>query len=320
MKKRTIIALIVAVLLVVAGGMLVVLGLSYAGDVPAESKLAQQEVSFQESFDNISIDTADCDVKFAMFSGRDDCMVEIRTYEQVRHNMVVEDGTLKIKMIDERNWSDHVGVFNMFGRIDSMEMTVYLPAAEYESLQIRTTTGDIALAQEPCFRDVVLRTNTGDISCTGVSSDALDCMTSTGDISVYNSAPNMLKLQSNTGDFKVSTVTGGEIHMTTNTGEVDAENVNALMVTCKTETGDVELEQVLTDDYLQIRTDTGDVDVENCDAGRVDIETDTGDVSGYFLTSKWFSAFSESGDVDVPNTPEGGECRIQSNTGDIHFR
>ena len=320
MKKRTIIALVVAVALIIAGGMLTVLGLSFAGDSTQKSELNRQEITIQESFDTIAIDTADCDVEFAMFSGRDDCMVEVHSYENVKHTAVVEDGTLKIQMIDERNWTDYVGIFNIFGVTEQMEMTVYLPAAEYESLQIRTATGDITLKQEPFFREVVLRTRTGDISCVGVSGDALDCMTSTGDISVQNSAPNMLKLQSNTGDFKVNAVAGDEIHMTTNTGEVDAENVNAQMFSCKTETGDVELEQVLADDYLQIRTDTGDVDVENCDAGRVDIETDTGDVSGHFLTSKWFSVFSDTGNVDVPISRDGGECRIQTNTGDIHFK
>ena len=317
MKRRTIIALIVAASLIITGGIVLILGLSFAGSGRQGNGLTSQEITVQESFDKIDIHTADCDVKFAMFSGRDDCMVQIRTQENVSHSAVVEDGTLKIKMIDERNWTDHISI----GWTESMEMTVYLPAAEYDSLQVRTTTGDIILTQEPSFREAMLRSNTGDISCvTGVSGDLLDCMTSTGDISVQNSAPNVLKLQSNTGDFAVSVVAGGEIHMQTNTGDVDAENVNALMFTCKTETGDVELEQVLAEDCLQIRTETGDVGVENSDAGRVDIETETGDVSGRFLTPKWFSAVSDTGNVTVPNTPDGGECRIQTDNGDIHFK
>ena len=316
MKKRTIIALVVAVALIISGGMILVFGLSFAGDSLRESTLTQQDVFIQESFESIQINTADCDVHFVPYNGEADAQVAVTEQKNVSHSVTVEDGVLKIQMIDKRNWTDHISI----GRTESMGMTVYLPAAEYESLQVRTTTGDITLAQEPVFLETLLRTNTGDISCVGVSSDALDCMTSTGDISVQNSAPNMLKLQSNTGDFKVNAVAGDEIHMTTNTGEVDAENVNAQMFSCKTETGDVELEQVLADDYLQIRTDTGDVDVENCDAGRVDIETDTGDVSGHFLTSKWFSVFSDTGNVDVPISRDGGECRIQTNTGDIHFK
>ena len=104
------------------------------------------------------------------------------------------------------------------------------------------------------------------------------------------------------------------------TGEVEAENVNVQMVTCNTDSGDAELEKVLAEDYLQVVTNTGSVDVDNSDAGTVSIETNTGDVTGHFLTPKWFSAFSDTGDVTVPNTPEGGECRIQTDSGDIHFR
>ena len=319
MKKGSVIALIVAIVLVLIGGILVVMGLSYAGDPVQESQMDQQEVTFRESFDHISIDTGDCDVNFVMFSGRDDCMVQIREHEHVQHSVVVEDGTLKIKMIDERKWTDYVGIFRAFGKSEQMAMTVYLPAAEYASLQVRTDTGDITLGQEPSFIAVTLRSDTGDISCVGVAGDMLDCMTSTGDISVQNSAPNWTKLQSSTGDLELSAVAGDEIQLKTGTGEVDAEKVNAGMFTCTSDTGEVELEGVMAEEYLQIRTDTGDVGVEGCDAGKVDIETNTGDVKGYFLTPKWFSANSNTGAVNVPNTLEGGECRIETDTGDIHF-
>lgn len=319
MKKRTIIALIMAAILIFGGVVLLTLGLSFAGDRTQKSELIRQEITIKESFDNISIDTEDCDVNFAMFSGRDDCMVEIRAYERTKHTATVEDGILKIKMIDERNWTDYVSAFDVFGMTESMEMTVYLPAAEYESLQVRTDTGDITLTQEPFFREVLLRSSTGDISCVGVSSDVLDCMTSTGDISVHSSAPTLTKLQSNTGDLSVSRSAGDDIHMTTNTGEVDAENVTAQLFSCSSDTGEVELESVMAENYLQIFTTTGEVSVKDCDAGKVNIETDTGDVSGHFLTSKWFQVHSDTGNVRVPNTREGGECRIETDTGDIHF-
>ena len=316
MKKRTRIALIVAAALILFGGILLAVGLSFAEDSTLDSKLIRKEITIQESFDNIAIDTEDCDVKFAMFSGRDDCMVELYSYENVEHTAVVEDGTLKIKMIDKRNWTGHISI----GRMESMEMTVYLPAKEYASAQVRTATGDITLTQEPVFLETLLRTSTGDISCVGVSGDVLDCITSTGDISVQNSALDRVKLQSNTGDFTVGIVAGDEIYIKTNTGEVDAENVNVQMFTCQTDTGDVELEQILAEDYLQVFTDTGRVEVDNSDAGSVNIETDTGDVSGNFLTPKWFQAYSNTGDVQVPHTREGGECRIQTDSGDIRFK
>ncbi len=295
MKKRTIIALIVAGVLIITGGIMLVMGLSFAGDGTQKSELIRQEITIQESFEAIAVDTEDCDVKFAMFSGRDDCMVELYSYENVDHTAAVEGGTLKIKMIDKRNWTDHISI----GRTESMVITVYLPAAEYESLQVRTATGDITLTPEPFFREVMLRSDTGDISCVGIGNDALDCMTTTGDISVQNSAPNILKLQSSTGDFKVSVVAGDEIHMKTNTGEVDAGNVNVQMFTCSTNTGDVKMESVQAEDYLQVFTDTGDIRVTNSDAPDVNIETDTGDIT-------------------VPAAWEFQ--RIETNTGDIRFK
>lgn len=315
MKKGTIIALIVAAALILTGGIILVLGLSFAaGSEDSVTMLTESEHTIPEAFDSVLIDTEDCNVNFVLFEGAADPHVIIRERERTSHSVLVEDGTLKIRMVDNRQWTDHIGV-----NWESMEMTVYLPQKEYESVRVTTATGDIKLPEVISAREMVLRSDTGNIRCEGAAADLLDCMTTTGDISVRGSAPVTTKLQSNTGDLDISGSESKEIHMTTNTGDVDAENVTAELFTCSSDTGEVELEQVIAADYLQIRTTTGDVDVESCDAGKVDIETDTGDVSGHFLTPKWFSAFSNTGNVNVPNTPEGGECCIQSDTGDIHF-
>ena len=314
MKKRTIIALIVAVLLVVAGCVVLMLGLSFAGDSAAQSVLTEQEVLISESFESVVIDTEDCNVTFVPFKGDADARVVIREREAISHSVLVEEGTLRIRMMDNRQWTDHIGV-----NWESMEMTVYLPEAEYASLQVRTDTGNIAVSEEPSFKEMILRSDTGDIYCDDTTTENLDCMTITGDITVRGGTPTKVKLHSGTGNLKTSGVNGTEIHLKTDTGEVDTEHVTTKMFTCSSNTGEVKLEGVLAEEYLQIRTDTGDVGVENCDAGRVDIETDTGDVSGHFLTPKWFSAFSDTGNVTVPNTPDGGECRIQTDSGDIHF-
>lgn len=323
MKKRTIIALIAAAALLLSGGMLLVFGLSFAGEANyVESALASQEAILTEAFDSVKINTRDCDVKFVPYHGDADSQVTVTGMpESVTHSIVVEDGALRIDMIDEREWTDYIGIFHGFGRTGAMEMTVYLPAAEYESLQVRTDTGDITVGQELAFRKAVLRTDTGDISCvTGVSGELLDCITSTGDISVQHSVHNVMKLQSGTGAIKLGVVAADEVHLKTNTGEVDGQNVKVKMFTCSSETGDVELKDVVAENYLQVFTETGDVEIEGCDAGAVNIETDTGDVEGHFLTSKWFRAHSDTGRVRVPDTREGGECRIETNTGNINFQ
>ena len=317
MKKRTIIALIVAGILIIAGGVMVVLGLSYAGDSAAQSVLTEQEVLISDSFESVVIDTEDCDVRFMPYNGDVDAQVTLLEQDAVSHSVVVEEGVLKIEMVDERKWTDYIGIF---GKSESMVMTVYLPNVQYTSIRITTDTGDVKIPGVLAAEELLVRSSTGDVWLEGGPVEMLDCMISTGDITVRGGTAKKMKLRTGTGDLDIHGSTGEELHLTSDTGEMDVENVITPIFTVNSGTGDVELEGVVAEEYLQIRTNTGEVGIENCDAGKVDIETNTGDVSGHFLTSKWFSAFSDTGNVTVPNTPEGGECRIQTNSGDIHFK
>ena len=278
MKKGTIIAIILAVLLIIAGGIMVTMGLSYAGDSVQESTLAEQRITVAEPFHSVKIDTQDCDVKFVPYNGDTDAEIYILEAERVSHKVLVEDGVLTINMVDERKWHDFVGVFHVFGKMETMSITLCIPNTIYNSVQIRTDTGDIRIPQALEAVEMQLRSSTGDIFCESVNGDVLDCMTSTGDITVQSSVPTYMKLHSSTGDLQVSVVGGQEIHLMTDTGEVSAENVRVQMFTCRSNTGEVELENVQAEDYLQAFTDTGDIDIENSDAPDVNIASSTGDI------------------------------------------
>lgn len=298
MKKGTIVAIILAVLLIVVGGVMVVMGLSYAGDSTQESTLTEQIITIAEPFDSIKINTQDCDVKFVPYNGDADAEIYILEQDGVSHQVLVEDGTLTIKMIDERQWHDFVSGFHVFGKYESMSMTLCVPNQAYTSMQITTDTGDIRIPQMSDVVEMMLRSSTGDIICEGVNGDLLDCMTSTGDITVQTSVLTFMKLHSSTGDLKVSVVGCDEIHMKTDTGEVAAENVRVQMFTCSSNTGEVELEDVQAEEYLQAFTETGDIEIENSDASEVNIESETGDIT----------------------IPVGWQFqRVETGTGDIHF-
>lgn len=314
MKKARIIALILAFGFVVAGGVLLALGLSFAEDTPPESALVQQEILIQDSFENIQINTKDCDVTFVPYRGDADAHIVIRTQERVHHSAQVADNTLRIEMQDERKWTDYIGIYT-----ESMEMTVYLPESRYDSLHITTDTGDIKLPSPLSAKELLLRSNTGDIWCEGTVADSLDCMTDTGDITVRSGDAICINLHTVSGDMDISGVVAEELHLVTDTGETIAQDTTVQAFSFNGSTGDVELEDIWARDYLQVFTDSGDVQIDNSDAGTVNIETSTGDVSGQFLTPKWFDAHSNTGRVSVPQGREGGECRIQTDTGNIRF-
>ena len=58
---------------------------------------------------------------------------------------------------------------------------------------------------------------------------------------------------------------------------------------------------------------------DRCDAAELSITTDTGDVKGTLLSDKVFIARTDTGRVHVPETTNGGKCKITTSTGDIIF-
>ena len=56
---------------------------------------------------------------------------------------------------------------------------------------------------------------------------------------------------------------------------------------------------------------------KNSDANDIFVETDTGHVTGTLLTDKVFITQTDTGDVDIPKTVDGGRCEIITDTGDI---
>lgn len=318
MKKGTIVAIVLAIVLIIIGSILLAIGLSFAGSDTRESMLITREVDITGYFDSIQIKTSISNVKFVPYNGTADPRVILSESESYSHTVVVEEGTLKIEVTDNRDWTDYIGVFGING--ENPEITLYLPLEQYKSILITTDTGDMLLPQLMSGKETVLRSNTGDIRCENASCETMDCMTDTGDILMNGIEALEIRLTATTGDITLTNGEAEDIHLKNTTGEKELENVVCERLTCESKTGDVELEWVNAKKYLQIFTTTGSVGMESCQAGQVNIETDTGDVEGSLLTPMRFQASSDTGDIRVPQGLAGGECRIQTDTGDIHFR
>lgn len=298
MKKGTMIALIVAAALILGGAALIAVGLytgngnTYATNIFA---LEERTATIGQVFESVVVDTGDCDVKFVPFDGNADAHIVFLEREKIGHDVKVRDGVLTVKMTDHRQWMDYI---SLGGK--SMEMTIYLPRKQYESLQITTDTGDIQLPEVLSAKEIRLRSDTGDVLCEGTAKTLINCATDTGDITVKNSAPHTLELKTDTGDVQLQESNAFELHLETDTGEVDAQNVNCTTFTCKSATGDVTLKDFQIADYLQVFTNTGDVKIEDSDAVVINIETDTGD-------------------VDVPKAWQKKDYLIETDTGKIRF-
>lgn len=160
-------------------------------------------------------------------------------------------------------------------------VTVYLPAGEYAQLQVNCTTGNVTAPEALSFANVQIDVTTGDICWKAGVSQALSVKTTTG--------------------------------------AVTAEKVQCSTLHVKTTTGDVTLTDVLAEETIRVQVSTGDVKLKRVDAGELEIKSTTGDVTGTLLSEKVFITEVTTGDVRVPATTSGGECRIETTTGNIHI-
>ena len=245
-----------------------------------------------EEFDNISIKTDTADIAFVL---SDDGMCRVVCYEDAKksHSIEVQNGTLTINVLNDKKWYDYIG-FN----IDSPKITIYLPKAEYSSLVIEGSTGDIEIAKDFVFKNIDVSISTGDVKC-------------------YASAEETIKIATNTGNIYMESISATSLDLMVSTGRVTVSDIVCKNFTSQGDTGDISLKNVISTEKISIERETGDVTLKASDAVEIFITTDTGDVKGSLLTDKVFITKTDTGRINVPNSITGGRCEITTDTGDI---
>ena len=235
-------------------------------------------------------------------------------YEQikVKHDVRVEDGTLKIEAVDTRKWYDHIGV-----NFKTPKITVYIPAGEYGDLNIDCGTGDVELSKEFKFRNIDVSVSTGNVIGFATASEKTSVNVTTGAIRIEGCSAGSYELSSTTGKITLFNVTCGQLAVNVTTGEASLKNVMCDNLLTNGSTGDVMLENVRCSALMKIERTTGDVKLERCDGGEIVINTNTGEVKGSLLSGKIFITSTSTGKISVPQTITGGRCQISTTTGDI---
>lgn len=317
MRKTAKIWLVIAASLVFVGLIMFAAVMSeYKWDFSKLStgKYETNTYEISEEFSNLSMNTDTADIIFAL-SDDGKCRVECYEEEKAKHSVAVQENTLVIKMIDEKSWYDYIGI--NFG---SPKITVYLPKAEYTSLFINGSTGDIEIPKNFKFEGVDISLSTGDVNFFASASKLIIIKTSTGNICVENTSAGTLDLSASTGTITVSNVIcGGDANINVSTGRTNLNNIECKNLTSSGDTGNISLNNVIAAEKFSIKRNTGDVRFDGSDAAEILVETDTGDVTGTFLSEKTFFVETDTGSVDVPESITGGRCEITTNTGDIEL-
>lgn len=313
--KNAIIWLIAATSLVLCGGVILAAVLATSNwdfNMLGTEKFETNTYEFTEDINDISVkaDTANI-----IFAASDDsvCKVVCCEPKNAKHVVNVQDGELTIRADDQRKWFEHIGIF-----VNTPKITVYLPEAEYASLYIKESTGDIDIPEDFSFISMDITLSTGDVRNYATASGTMKINTDTGDIHIEKVSASTVDVSVTTGKVTASDITcSGDVTIKVTTGKASLSDITCQNLFSTGSTGDISMKNVVAVGNMSIDRSTGDVKFEGCDAAELFIRTSTGSVSGSLLSEKVFIAESNTGKVNVPKTVTGGRCEVFSTTGNI---
>lgn len=308
--------MITAVILMVLGGavfMISFVAADFNFFAIGTDSMTEKTYEINEPVQNIEIIDNTGDVRLVLGdAGR----VECRESQLFRYAVSVEKGTLRIRLVDERQWYHYLG-FSFSDR----SVTVYLPSDAYQSLSVETDTGNVSISDGFTFGRVELSSDTGNLSCGASVEGRLECETDTGNILIESPSLGKGDFSSDTGNISLSgTAVAGSLSFETDTGNLNLTHVTCTTLSLETDTGDADLTDVICLADLFAETDTGDISFDACDAASVTVNTDTGDVEGSFCTDKIFQVSTKSGSVKVPSSFVGTPCKVSTRSGDVDLR
>ena len=267
-----------------------------------------------DAFDSLSIRGTTEDILLTP-SQDGKCTVICREDTDMPHTAGVMNGTLTITAEEK-----HRIAFGL-RLIKGPQITICLPESSYNELFIDSDTSDVRIPGDFTFEKMSVTLKTGDADVAADVKTKATLRTSTGRISLHDMQAGEITLSTSTGKTRAENVIcSGTLDTTVSTGETEMTGVSCADLISSGSTGDLELKNVTASGSFRIKRSTGDVEFDACDAEEIEVETSTGDVSGHLLSAKLFSTKTETGDVDVPASGEGGKCRIVTETGDIEIR
>jgi DUF4097 and DUF4098 domain-containing protein YvlB len=334
--KKSNVAIIVAVCLIFVGSAILFAGLIAADfnfDDFASEQFEETANLVEGSFEHISVSTQIHTIELIK-SDNGECKIIYDKNDNFKLEYVITDNTLTLKIIDDREWYDYIGIFT-----EKATLTLYLPESKYQSLSVVTNTGDVTIPGTLAFTYATIAASTGSINISANFEENLSIAVSTGNITLKELKLKKLSASVSTGNILLENVeTENELKLECSTGSIELYGINAESIVStgsqgdilikntkvqneikiKRSTGDVTLTNTTADSF-KIKTSTGDVKLNSSDAESIDIETDTGKVEGSLLSEKIFVTNSGTGNIQVPSTNSGGTCKIRTSTGDIRI-
>ncbi|MBR3298642.1 MAG: DUF4097 family beta strand repeat protein [Clostridia bacterium] len=268
-------------------------------------------------FSSIRIRVRESDVNI-LRSEDGESRVNCVDHERVYHRVFTENGVLNIEAVDERRWFERLKTFNK-----SLKVDIYLPEADFDSLDIESMSGDIEVAGGFSFTSARAKTLSGNIEFFAPIRSELELSSTSGDVhSAGQSELDSLNVRSVSGDVKLRGFVCAILAEAISTsGDLEASDITCENGRFKSVSGDAKLKSIVCAGTLEIESTSGDVRFEGCEGASVALSSISGDIKGSLMSGKHFTAKSLSGSIRLPkNNPEhNGECFAKTVSGSINL-
>ena len=276
MNKKTKVWLVVAALLILIG--VIVFGgvmsmLNWDFTKLSTVKLETNSYDINEEYKNISIITETSNVEFVP-SKDAATLVVCHEHENAQHSVLVTDGTLVIKIENNKKWYEFINV-----SFDIPKITLYIPQREYGDICVKTSTGNIEL-ENISSESVDISVSTGRIALCGVECvEKMSVAVSTGKVSVGNTRCDSFISKGSTGNISLENViVEDRLDIERSTGSVELEHCDAGQLSVITKTGGIK-GSLLSEKLFVAESNTGSIDVPaTTSGGRCELRTNTGSI------------------------------------------
>ena len=251
MKKRILIAILVASALVITGG--TVLGIGIA-NTDFSAQLIKKEYDLAPWSDmEIEVDTADFDL---VASKENTYKVIVEEREKEYYTVNVENNKLIIESIDTRKWYENIFELNF----QRMKVTILAPAGTFGDAQFTASTGSIHIPSDFSFQTLGIRCSTGYINIDIKAKESVTIEASTGNIDAKVASEDLM-VYATTGKITLrDSVLTRNIEARASTGRVTLNDCDARFLNLETTTGSINA-TLLSPKEFDIITSTGKVNV-----------------------------------------------------------
>lgn len=128
-----------------------------------------------------------------------------------------------------------------------------------------------------------------------------------------------LTLSGTSGNLRLTSVScEGKITADTSSGSIHLDGVNADSMELTASSGNVSIKDIVCA-HLNAKTSSGNIRLDRAGAESMELTASSGNISGGIMGEMVFECSTGSGSVHVPETTEGGLCRVKTGSGDIHI-